>query len=93
VALVEPPVLHFGQPRPVQLVEREPQGADGALEHRGERKVEGVAARLEQAACGAGFLDAFLRQVDVGPAGEAILAVPVGLAVPQKDQLVHHAEL
>src|SRR6185436_172117 len=91
VALVQAPVLRHRQPHLVELVERDPQRADCALQHRGKGEVEAVAAGLQRAARGARLLDALRRQVDVGPAGETVLSVPVGLAVTQQNELMHKA--
>src|SRR5262249_28580744 len=89
VALVEAPVLLDGKPQPVHLLEREIERADGALEERGEREVEVVAFRGEHAAGRARFLDAALREIDVLPAGEAVLAVPVAFAMAEQNELLH----
>jgi hypothetical protein len=81
-------VLHR-QPQGVELFEHHVQGLVGALEHRGEGQVEGVALALQELAGGHRFLDPQLGEVNVGPAGEAVFLVPGGFAVAKKDDLVH----
>ena len=61
MALVQAPALLHRQPQPVHLLEREPQRADGALEHRGVGEVEVEALGREQPAGGARLLEAGLR--------------------------------
>ena len=85
MALVETPALFDREPHQVHFIERQPQRPNGALEHRGEGQVEAISFLTQQAARGASLLDARRREVDIGPTGEPILAVPVGLAVAQKD--------
>jgi hypothetical protein len=72
-----------------ERVERDPQRADGALQDRDIRLIEGEARVLQQAPGFGRFRASLFRQVDVGPAGEAILPVPGALAVTQKNELVH----
>src|SRR5207244_839187 len=67
--------------------------ADRALEHRGVRDVEVVAARFQRARGVARLLDAARREIDVGPAGEAVFPVPRRLAMAQEQELRHRAEL
>jgi hypothetical protein len=89
VALVQAPVVLDRQPHHVHLVQRQPQRADGALEHRGVGQVEGEAG-FAQLPAGAWLrLDAFFGQVDVGPAGEAVFQVPGGFAVAHEYDFVH----
>ncbi len=89
VALVEAPVFVHRQPGAVHLVERVPQGVDGALEHAGVGDVEVVALGLEQLAGRHGLRDAGGGQVNIGPAGEAVFQVPGGFAVANQDEFVH----
>ena len=93
VALVEPPARGLRQPHPVQAVEHDPQGSDRALEDGGERLVELDPLGPQELA---GFLrlrQPGRRQVDVDPAGEAVLEVPVALAVSDHRQMRHVALL
>jgi hypothetical protein len=48
-----------------------------------------AALGLQQSPGRARFLDTLRRQVHVGPAGEAIFAVPAGFAVPKEHEPVH----
>src|SRR6185503_433072 len=89
VTLIETPASLDGNPQKVELVERNPAGAKGALQDRRVGNVEDVALGLQQLARGGRFLAAFVTQVDVGPPGEPVLFVPGAFAVPQEDYLVH----
>ena len=91
VALVQAPVLHRGQPQALHLIERQVQGADGAPQHAGAGQVELVTLGLQQAAGLARLLDAGGRQIDIGPAGEAVFQVPGGFTVADQNKLVHGA--
>src|SRR6185369_10338293 len=83
------PVLVHRQPELVQLFERQVQRADGALEQRREGEVESPVPGKEQSPGGTRLVDPLRRQIHVGPAGEAVFAVPAGFAVPQQHELVH----
>jgi hypothetical protein len=48
-----------------------------------------MAGILQEAACLAGFLQPLVRQVDVGPAGEAVFLVPDALAVAKQHDFFH----
>ena len=85
VALVEAPALVHRDPVLVQLAQRDVEGADGALERGGIGHVEAQAFLAHQAAAGRGLGPALLGEVDVDPAGEAVLEVPLALAVAQQD--------
>jgi hypothetical protein len=76
-------------PHPVHLLEHGPQRLDRTLQHRRERDVEREAGLLQQCRGLLGFAHSLLGQPDVGPAGEAILLVPLRLAVTQQHYLVH----
>ena len=89
VALVEAPGMHHRQPGAVHLVEHVPQRARGALEDAGVAEVEVVAFGLEQPPGQHRLLQAQRRQVDVGPAGEAVFEVPGRFAVADQDEFVH----
>ena len=87
VALVELPALDDGQPLAVHLLEHEVKSVDGALQAGGVADVEVEAGLLEGTAAGGSLLLASLGQLDVGPAGEQVELVPLGLAVTDKDEL------
>jgi hypothetical protein len=89
VALVQAPVVLDRQPHHVHFIHRQPQRADRPLEHRGVGQVEGEAGLAQHAAGGPGFGDALFGQVDIGPAGEAVVEVPGGFAVAHEYDLVH----
>jgi hypothetical protein len=84
VPFVETPVTNNRYPHAIHLVHHQPQRANGTFENRCVRHIEFVAEILEQFSRGDGLRDAFFRQVDVVPAGEQILEVPVALAVTTK---------
>ena len=52
--------------------------------------VETQALLAHQAATGGGLGTALFAQVDVDPAGETVLEVPLALAVAQQDELAGH---
>src|SRR5215510_8918946 len=91
MTLVQPPVFRDGNPELAQHVERDTERADRARQYRGERGVELKASVVQQAARFARFLATALRQVDVGPAGEAVLLVPGRLAVAKQNEFMHKA--
>ena len=84
MAFVQAPTVHHGQPSPVHLVEHMPERAGRPLQHTGVRHVELVVFIFQQFASAQGLGDAGRRQVDVGPAGEAVFKIPSGLAVADK---------
>ena len=85
--------MHDRQPGAVEFVEGVPKRAGGALEHAGVGDVEVIALRLEQAPGLLGLFDTGRRQVDVGPAGEAVFEIPGRFAVANQYQLVHEGGL
>ena len=87
VTLVKAPRLVDGQPRAVHLVQNDVQGVDGALQERRVADVEVIALLLEGLAARGGLRAAGVRQVDVGPTGEEVLQVPLGLTVTDDDEL------
>ena len=89
MALVELPGLGNRDPHQVQFVQRHPQRADRALEDRGVGQVEDIPFGLEGLAGALGLFAAALGEIDIGPAGKAVLLVPRTLAVAQKHQFVH----
>jgi hypothetical protein len=92
VALVQPVVVDHRQPGAVHLIQGEPEGEDGALEHRGVAQVKVQAFGLEQFARRHGLAHAGGGQVHIGPAGEAVFQVPGGFAMANEDKFVHRKE-
>ena len=86
VALVQAPVLGFGDPQHAGRLERQVQRLDRARLERGERHVGQHALGGEQPAGGARLFLALLGQAHVPPAGEAVFQVPLALAVADEDQ-------
>jgi hypothetical protein len=89
MALIQPPGVMHRDPHPVHFLQHDPQGFDGTPEHGGECHVEGEAFLFQEAASGLHFLQAFFVQVDVRPAGEAVLLIPDRLTVAQQDDFGH----
>ena len=85
--------MHHRQPGAVELVERVPQGACGALEHARVGDVEVVAFGLEQPAGLLGLLHAGVGEVDVRPSGEAVFKIPGRFTVTDQYQFVHEGGL
>ena len=93
VALVEPPRPAHRDPVPVGRVEGEVRGVDRAPLHGGVHDVGEQPGLTHQLAAALGLGAALLGQVDVDPAGEEVLGVPVALAVAEQDQGVGHGRL
>jgi len=87
--LVQAPRTVDGNPHPVHLLQRSPQRLDGPPQHRRKRDVEVESFALEQLACRPRFSHSMLGQADVGPSGEAVLAIPDRLTMAQEDELPH----
>ncbi len=90
MALVEAPGALDGDPVAIHHVEGDVGGLDGATEQRGVQHVGEESFLLEELATALGFAEALLVEVDVHPAGEQVLGVPLALAVAEQDQLVGH---
>ncbi len=91
MALVQPPILLDRNPDLAAALQGQPQGADRAGEDRGEGLVELELRRAQQLAGAPGLPFALGRQVHVHPAGEAVLEVPLALAVAEQDKVRHGA--
>ncbi|CAH0264841.1 hypothetical protein SRABI83_03481 [Arthrobacter sp. Bi83] len=90
VTLVESPVALDRNPAAVGLVQGDVGGVDGPLQ---ERRVQDVREHvvlnqeLSPAEC---LLTSLVVEVNIHPAGEQVLGVPVAVAVAQQNQLVSH---
>src|SRR5690606_17921076 len=73
----------------VHGVQRDPERADGALEHRGISQVELEALFLEQFAGLTGLLAPGIGQVDVRPARKAVFKIPLAFAVAHQNKFMH----
>src|SRR5436190_12908434 len=80
-------------PHQVHLILHHPQRTDGALQDRSVGYIEHVSFPLQHLPAFARLLTAFFRQIDIRPAGEAILLVPITLAVADQYQLSHAQSL
>ena len=89
VAFVEAPRLVDGNPEQIHFIERDPERANRALEDGRMRHVELELLGGHQPSRLARFGAPFLVQVDVGPAGEAILLIPGAFAVTEQHESIH----
>ena len=92
VALVEAPVPPHREPAAAGSSQGDLGGTDGPCEHGGvqDPQVEVHTGPLGQELAGGPGLGLPLGgEVDVDPAGEAVLGVPGGLPVAQQDQVEH----
>ena len=87
MALVQAPVVLDRDPHQLHLVEDQPERADRAHEHRRECDVEREARVRERTARCLRLVAALGREVDVGPAGEQVLLVPIALSVTDEHEL------
>ena len=69
------------QPHPVEIIENDPQRADGALEVRRAAPVRHDLARLEEGRRPMRFSDALVGKIHVRPAGKTVVPVPDALTV------------
>src|SRR5664280_2004083 len=88
VPLVQAPRALDGNPELVELLEDDLRREDRARQERGVETVEAESLCLEQSSGGVRLLDAFRREADVHPSGEAVLEVPRALAVADEDEFV-----
>src|SRR3569833_1747253 len=91
VALIEVPVLGHRKPEAAHFPQRQVERSNGAGQYAGEAAVEIEASLGQQRAGPPGSGYAGVAEVDVPPAGEPVLKVPLRLAVPQKHQRRHQA--
>ena len=71
----------------VELAENVVRGVDGSLEVRGVADVEFEAFFFQQLTAAFGLFDTVFGQVDIGPAGEQVGLVPLGLAVTDDNEV------
>src|SRR5262249_19424735 len=69
-----------------QLIEHEVERMLRAHERRGESDVEAKALHLQPAPSRLRFLDAFLGQTDIAPAGKQVFQIPLALAMAHEDE-------
>ena len=91
VALVEAPGAAHRDPVPVGGVEGQRGRGDRSPLQRGVHDVGQQAGLDEQLAAADRLGAALVGQVDVDPAGEEVLGVPLALAVAEQDQGVGHS--
>ncbi len=93
VALIEAPGLVHRQPVLLQLGQRTLQGVDGALQYGGMGDVELQAFLAHQATGGGRFATPLLGQVNIDPTGEAVVQVPLALAMAQQYESTGHCRV
>ncbi len=89
MALVQAPGMAHRDPHQVHPLQRKPERLDGAFQHRCIRAIEDEAGLLQHLAGALRFLHAALREVHVGPAGEAVFHVPDRFTVAQQNDFMH----
>ena len=89
MALVQPPVLVLGQPQAAHCLERQMQRLDRASLERSEGQRGQHALVLQQLSRSKSLGRALFGHVDIPPAGEAVLKIPLRLAVADQDQAGH----
>ena len=87
--LVEPPGLLYRDPVEIHSVEDVVEGLDGSLEVGCVGHFEGDSGLFEGLSGVEGFLNALLAEVNVGPACEPVLLVPLAFAVTDKYYSFH----
>ena len=87
VALVELPGFDDGQPLAIHLAEHDVESVDRALETRSVADVKVETGFFEGAAVCRRLFAARVGELDIGPAGEQVELVPLGLSVTDKDKL------
>ena len=81
VPLVQAPIAAHRQPHLIQLLQRQPQRADGAFEYGRISLVEDEPVFLEHLPGTAGLGLALLGEVHIVPAGKPVFQIPLGLSV------------
>jgi hypothetical protein len=84
---VQSPIPMDGNPHQIQLVERDPQSPNGALQNGRERYVESHPLFFQRTSGLLRLYSAVIGQIYVRPAAEEILLVPHALPVSQENQL------
>lgn len=87
VALVELPGFDDGQPLAIHLAEHDVEGVDRALEARSVADVKVETGFFEGSTACCGFFAARVGELNIGPAGEQVELVPLGLSVTDEDEL------
>ena len=85
MSLVEPPRSLHRDPHQIHVVEYDLQSPNRALEHRSKSHIESEPVVKQQFSCVVGFFYPGCRQIDVGPACKAVLAVPITLTVTKQN--------
>src|SRR5262245_30953930 len=89
VTLVQAPAALHRNPHEIHAVQHEPEGADGALEHRSEGQIERVSLLAQHLGRRLRLRPPLVVEIDVGPAGEPVLPIPRALTVAQQDERFH----
>ena len=91
VAFVQSPSPMHRHPHQIHFVENEPKGAYRPLEHRGVRDVKGESLSAQPRARIPRLLHALRGEIDIDPAREPVLPIPLALPVTEKHQIDHCA--
>src|SRR5262245_60346154 len=89
VPLVQPPGTVYRYPHHVELVESNPERADGAFQHRGVGDIEFILLGRHQTPGLAGLNAPYIAEIDVGPPREPVFPVPDTFTVTKQDEPVH----
>lgn len=89
MAFVEAPVFFNRDPEEVELLKNGPKGVEGTFENGRVGEIESEAFTLEEFPGGFGFGAAFVAELDVGPAGEAVFLIPGAFAVADENEFIH----
>jgi hypothetical protein len=85
VALVETPGLVDRNPEFVEFIENDREGAEGALQDGHKSAIEAVTFLLEEFSRGLGLAETLVIEINIGPTGESVFAVPSAFAVADED--------
>ena len=84
MTLVQAPGALDGNPQAVRCIQGDVCGVDGATLQGGVHNIGEDVALCQQLAAALSLGAALVGQIDVHPAGEQVLLVPLGLAVAQE---------
>jgi hypothetical protein len=82
MTLVQPPAGMSRQPHLIELIEHDPQRANGALKLRRTAPGRHDPVHLEEGCRPMRFSDALVGKIHVRPTGEAVVSVPDALPMP-----------
>jgi hypothetical protein len=89
MALVQAIIFLHWKPEAAHFFECEVQGLDRPCLDTGKADIRVNASFFHQLPCGLGFFYTLLGNIDIPPAGETILEIPLRLAMTKQDELGH----